>query len=125
MREMIPVHVEVNNSTAVFYYTLVERMELVAVDAIANGTVSGAASTNSVDIVIFGNDQTTPAYEWSTQGNKEGDLTDATVKSLTDKASGKVIYSDGATIKVSIGKSGTGPSADFNLCLHFKQARLT
>ena len=53
MREMIPVHVEVNNSTAVFYYTLVERMELVAVDAIANGTVSGGASTNSVDIVIF------------------------------------------------------------------------
>ena len=122
MREMIPVHVEVNNSTAIFYYTLVERMKLEAVDLIANGAITGHGS-NAVDITVYGNDAATSAFEWSTLTAKEGTVADATPKSLTDKGSGKTTFESGDLIKVNIGKSGTGPSADFNLCLHFSQAR--
>ena len=122
MKSMLPVHFEVNNSTAIFYYVLDERMKLDSADAIANGTV-GAHAANGVDVVIYGNDQATSAFEWSTLSGAEGALTDATKTALVDQGSGKTIFDAGSIVKVSIGKSGTGPSVDCNLCLHFSQAR--
>ncbi len=119
---LITQNVQVNNSTAIYYFVMAERMNLDSVDAVANGTVSAHAA-NSVDIVIYGNDGVTAAYEWSTKTSAEGELTDATKKALVDKGSQKETFEAGTLLKVSIGKSGTGPSADFTLSLHLSQAR--
>lgn len=122
MKTMLPVHVEVNDTVAVFYYVLKERMKLDSVNVIANGLIA-AAATNAVEITIYGNDLATTAFEWNTKSSKQGAIADTTLISLVDKDSGKTVFEADDIIKVGIGKGGTGQDADFNLMLNFTQAR--
>jgi len=119
---MLPVHVEVDDTVAAFYYVLKERMKLDSVNVIANGEIT-QATTNAVVITIYGNDQATAAFEWNTKTAKQGTISDATLTSLVDKDSLKTVFEADDIIKVDIGKGGTGQDADFNLMLNFTQAR--
>ena len=123
MNLTLPVHIEeAAGASDKLYYVLQERMKLDSVDLVSNGGIA-AHGTNFVTFTVYGNDKTTPAFAWSTETGKEGVIADATVKSLADKGSGKVVYEAGTIIYVDLTQAASGQVVDAVLSLHFSQAR--
>ena len=123
MKLTLPVHLEeAAGSGDKLYYVLQERMSLDSVDLVSNGGIA-THGTNFVTFTVYGNDGATAAFVWSTETGKEGVIADATVKSLTDKASGKAVYDAGTIIYVDLTQASSGQVVDAVLSLQFSQAR--
>ena len=123
MKLTLPVHLEeAAGADDKLYYVLQERMSLDSVDLVANGAIANDG-THFVTFTVYGNDGATAAFVWSTETGKEGIIADATVKSLTDKDSGKAVYEAGTIIYVDLKQDGSGKAVDVVLSLQFSQAR--
>tara|TARA_R100000655_G_C2867124_1_gene172624 strand:- start:22 stop:399 length:378 start_codon:yes stop_codon:yes gene_type:complete len=123
MKLTLPVHLEeAAGADDKLYYVLQERMSLDSVDLVANGAIPNDG-THFVTFTVYGNDGATAAFVWSTETGKEGVIADATVKSLTDKDSGKAVYDAGTIIYVDLTQASSGKAVDVVLSLHFSQAR--
>ena len=123
MKIQLPVHIDVGataNETKFLGFD--ERYELKSVKVVDAAGVTADAS-DYIILKVFGNDQTTEAFEWSTQDSAQGALTAGVDADLVDKKSGKTIFEASDTVKITKTHANSGKAVDAMLILSFEQAR--
>ena len=124
MKQYIPIHIEAAATANVTKYVAFdERMSLKAVKVTNDGAIAADGTDYSL-FKVFGNDQATAAFEWSTQDSAEGALSDGVDADLVDKKTGKETFDASSVVKITKTHAGGGKPVDAVLVLVFEQARL-
>ena len=123
MKIQLPVHIDVGaTANETKYLAFDERYELKSVKVVDAAGITADASNYAI-LKVFGNDQATEAFEWSTQTSAEGALTAGVDADLVDQNSGKAIFEASDVVKITKTHAGTGKAVDAMLILTFEQAR--
>lgn len=119
------VHLEATGSNAdEVVLCFHERIEVIACKVVAiEADVTGHAA-NFAEIKVLGNDKATELFKYSTATGAQGTLTADAPADLIDQGNtDKAIFEAGTALKVRLGKSGAGVTADVGVSLQIRQAR--
>jgi len=124
MKIQLPIHIDTGATVdETKYLAFDERYELKSVKVVDAAGVAADASDYAI-LKVFGNDQATEAFEWSTQDSAQGALTAGVDADLVDQNSGKAIFEASDVVKITKTHAGSaGKAVDAMLILTFEQAR--